>query len=101
MLLRPDASVGVLVLAKRPGLWRLRFRRALEQEAGVRRDERIGSRDGVRVVHGAVLAREGDPARVLAQPVLEPRADLARPLLEPSRRVVDQALELGDLLRLP
>ena len=59
------------------------FRGSLLQEAEVRRHERVGRRHGIGVVDGAVLACEGDPARVLAQPVLEVGSDLARPLLEP------------------
>src|SRR5207245_5184589 len=59
-----------------------------------------GRRHGVGVVDGSVLPREGDPARVLAQTVLQLCPDLARPLLEPVRRLVDHLLDLGNLLRL-
>jgi hypothetical protein len=52
------------------------------------------------VVDGSALQREGDPAGVLAQAVLEFDADLVRPLLEPAGRVVDHLLEFGDLLGL-
>src|SRR6266480_1974602 len=72
-----SASVRVLVLPPRAGLGGLGFRRSLEQEAEVRRDERVRRGDRVGVVDGPVLAREGDPARVLAQPVLELGPDLA------------------------
>src|SRR5207237_303606 len=44
---------------------------ALEQKAVVRRDEGVGRHHRVGVVDGPVLAREGDPPRALAQPVLE------------------------------
>src|SRR5207302_9186905 len=93
-------SVRVLVLPPRTGLGGWRFRRSLEQEAEVRRDERVGRDHRVGVVDGPVLAREGDPARALAQPVLELGPDLARPFLEPLGRVVDHLLDLGNLLRL-
>src|SRR5215218_4784304 len=63
-------SVRVLVLPPGARLGWLGLRRPLEQEAEVRRDERIGCRHRVGVVDGPVLAREGDPARSLAQPVL-------------------------------
>src|SRR6266516_1148347 len=72
-----SASVWVLVLPPRAGLGRWGLWRPLEQEAEVGRDERVGRRHHVGVVHGPVLAREGDPARVLAQPVLELGPDLA------------------------
>jgi len=72
-----SASVRVLVLPPRAGLGGLRFRRSLEQEAVVGRDERVGRHHRVGVVNGPVLAREGDPARALAQPVLELGPDLA------------------------
>jgi hypothetical protein len=78
----------------------LGFRRSLEQEAVVRGDERVRCCDRVGVVDGAVLAREGDPARVFAQPVLELGSDLGGPVLEPAGRVADQLGELGNLLRL-
>src|SRR5207253_338255 len=65
------SSVRVLVLPPRAGLGGLGFRRPLEQEAVVGRHERVGGRHGVGVVDGPVLARERDPAWVLAQPVLE------------------------------
>src|SRR5205823_12558809 len=72
-----SVSVGVLVLPPSTELGRWRFRRSLEQEAVVRRDERVGRHHRVGVVDGSVLAREGDPARALAQPVLELSPDLA------------------------
>ncbi len=72
-----SASLWVLVLPPAAGLGGLCFRRSLEQEAEVGRDERVRRRDGVGVVDGPVLAREGDPARVFAQPVLELGPDLA------------------------
>src|SRR6266567_7957455 len=72
-----SASLRVLVLPPAAGLGGLCFRRSLEQGAVVRGDERVGRRHGVSVVNGSVLAREGDPARVLAQPVLELGSDLA------------------------
>src|SRR5712691_726419 len=71
-----SASVRVLVLPPSAGLGGLGFGRSIEQEAEVRRDERVGRRHRVGVVDGAVIAREGDPARVLTQPVLELRPDL-------------------------
>ncbi len=43
------------------------FRRSLEQEAVVRRDKRVGRHHRVGVIDGPVLAREGNPARALAQ----------------------------------
>src|SRR5438045_2363891 len=72
-----SASVGVLILPPSPGLGRLVLRRSLEQEAEIRRDERVWRRYGVGVVDGPVLAREGDPARILTQPILELGPDLA------------------------
>src|SRR2546423_11513902 len=72
-----SASVRVLVLPPSTELGRWGLGRSLEQGAVVRRDERVGRRHRVGVVDGPVLAREGDPARVLAQPVLELRPDLA------------------------
>src|SRR5215207_7566173 len=73
---RWHSGIGVLVLAPGPRfLWR-RLGRAVQQEVVVRGDERVGCRHRVRVVHGPVLAGEGDEARVLAQAVLEVRADL-------------------------
>src|SRR5437764_7660461 len=66
-----SASVGILVLPPRAGLGRWGLWRSLEQEAEIRRDERVGRRHGVGVVDGPVLARKGAPARVLAQPVVE------------------------------
>jgi hypothetical protein len=65
-VLEKPPLVRVLVLPPGAGLGGLRFRRSIEQEAEVRRDERVGRHHRVRVVDGAVLAREGDPARVLA-----------------------------------
>ena len=94
------AVVRVLVLSPGARLVGRLLRRPFEQEAVVGSDERVGRDHGVGVVDGAVLAREGDPARILAQPVLELRPDLARPVLEPAGRVVDHLLHLGDLLRL-
>src|SRR5439155_4186306 len=70
-------SVRVLVLPPSTGLGGLGLRRSLEQETVVRRDERVGRHHRVGVVDGPVLAREGDPARTLAQPVLELGPDLA------------------------
>src|SRR6266566_7279944 len=93
-------SVRVFVLPPGARFGGLGFRRSLEQGVVVRRDERVGRRNGVGVVDGPVLAREGDPARVLAQTVLQLSPDLSRPLLEPVRRVVDHLLDLGNLLRL-
>src|SRR5256886_10160733 len=72
-----SVSLRVFVLPPGAGFGGLGFRRSFEQEAVVRRDERVGRRHGVGVVDGPVLAREGDPAWVLAQPVLELGADLA------------------------
>src|SRR5438445_4901291 len=72
-----SASVRVLVLPPRAGLGGWGFRRSLEQEAVVGRDERVGRHHRVSVVDGPVLAREGDPARALAHPVLELGPDLA------------------------
>src|SRR6266700_3795759 len=72
-----SASLRVLVLPPAAGLAGLCLRRSLQQGAVVRGDERVGRRDGVGVVNGSVLAREGDPARGLAQPVLELGSDLA------------------------
>src|SRR5207247_7807560 len=71
------ASVRVLVLPPSAGLGWLGLRRSLQQEAVVRRDERVGRHHRVRVVDGPVLARERDPTRALAQPVLELGPDLA------------------------
>src|ERR671935_243577 len=88
---------GALVLPPGARLVGRPFRGSLEQEAVIGRDERVGRRHRVRVVDGAVLAREGDPARSLSQPVLERGPDLARPLLQPVGRVVDHLLHLGDL----
>src|SRR5258708_37455839 len=97
---RELAAVGVFVLPQGARLDGVPFRRSLEQEAEVGRDERVRRRHGVGVVHGAVVTREGDPARVLTEAVLELGPDLARPLLELGRRVVDQRLALGTSLRL-
>src|SRR5205085_12219174 len=73
----PDKkSVRLLVLPASAGLGWLELRRSLEQEAVERRYERVGRHHRVGVVDGAVLARECDPARALAQPVLELRPDL-------------------------
>jgi hypothetical protein len=63
-------SVGVFVLSPRSRLGGWLFRGPVEQERVVGSDERIGGRDGVRVVDGAVLTREGDPARILSHAVL-------------------------------
>src|SRR5438270_11147765 len=71
----PPASVGVLVLAPGPGLLGLGLGRSFKQERVVRRDEWVRSHDGVGVVDPSVLTGEGDPARTLAQPVLERRAN--------------------------
>src|SRR5258708_1593883 len=76
------ASLRVLVLppaARLGGLW---FRRPLEQEAEVGRDERVRRGDCVGVVDGPVVAREGDPARVFAQPVFQLGPDLEDGLRE-------------------
>src|SRR5438552_14702519 len=62
-------SVRVFVLPQGVGVVGLGFRCSLEQEAEVRRDERVRRRDRVGVIYGAVLAREGDPARVLTQTI--------------------------------
>ena len=75
--LREAASVRILVLPPTAGLGGLTLRRSLEQEAVVRRDERVGRRHGVGVVDGPVLAREDDPVPVLAQAVVEFGPDLA------------------------
>jgi hypothetical protein len=48
------------------------------------------------VVHGSVVAGEGDEARVLTQAVLELGSDLAAPVLEPLWRVVDYLVALRD-----
>src|SRR5437879_4539693 len=66
----PSGSVRVFVLPQGAGVVGLRFRCSLEQEAEVRRDERVRRRHRIGVVNGAVLAREGDPARVLTQTIL-------------------------------
>src|SRR5207249_11687983 len=63
-------SVRVFVLPQGVGVVGLGFRCSLEQEADVRRDERVRRRDRVGVIYGAVLAREGDPARVLTQTIV-------------------------------
>src|SRR4051812_42548011 len=94
------SGTRVLVLAPGPGLLRLAPRRALAQQRVVRGDEAIRCRHGVRVVHGAVLARERDEGGVLAQAVLQLRAGLLRPLLQLHRRVLDDLLDLRDLLGL-
>src|SRR2546423_13606457 len=91
-------SVRVLVLAPGARLLGLCLRRAVEQEAVVRGDERVRGHHGVGVVHGPVLARERDPARAFAQAFLELGPDLPRPLLEPVGRAVDLPLYLWDLL---
>src|SRR5258708_26019595 len=78
-----SASLRVLILPPAAGLGGLCFRRSLEQEAEVGRDERVRRGDRVGVVDGPVLAREGDPARVFAQAVLQLGPALALPLLEP------------------
>src|SRR5256714_223376 len=70
-------SVRVFVLPQGAGVGGLGFRCPLEQEAEVRRDERVRRGHRVGVVNGPVPAREGDPARVLAQPVLQLGPDLA------------------------
>jgi hypothetical protein len=63
-------SVRVLVLAPGARLLGLCLRRAVEQEAVVRGDERVRRHHGVGVVDGPVLARERDPARAFTQAVL-------------------------------
>ena len=97
---------GVLCVRAQPGYSSLRqvrgssgprLRRPLEQEAEVGGDERVGRRHRVGVVNGPVLAREGDPARGLAEAVLQLGPDLPRPLHKPVRRVVDHLLHLGNL----
>src|SRR5256885_2772629 len=93
-------SVRVFVLPQGAGDVGLGFRCSLEQEAEVRRDERVRRRHSVGVVNGAVLAREGDPARVLTQTIFQVSPDLARPLLEELGGVVDHPFDLGNLLRL-
>src|SRR5258707_7801470 len=70
-------SVRVLVLPPDGGVGGLGFWRSLEKEAEVGRDERVGRRHRVGVVDGRVLSRESDPARVLAQTVLQLTPDLA------------------------
>src|SRR5207248_5188346 len=95
-----ESSVRVLVLSPAAGLGGLRLRRPLQQEGEVGGDERVGRRHHVGVVDGVVVAREGDPARVLAQPVLELGPDLASPLQEPLRRIVDQLPDHRNLPRL-
>src|SRR5438552_16767661 len=94
------ASVRVLVLPPGARLVGGSLGRPVEQEAVIRGDERVGRHHRVGVVAGAVLARERDPARALAQAVSQLRPDLARPLLEAVGRVADHLLHLGDLLRL-
>jgi len=79
----PSRSARVLVLAPGAGVLGLALRRSLEQERVVRGDEPIGCHHGVGVVHGFVLAGEGDEARAFAQTVLELGADLPPPVLEP------------------
>src|SRR3954470_11026198 len=74
-------SVRVLVLAPGAEVVHGSLRRPLQQERVVWRDERIGGRHRVRVVDGPVVPRERDPARCLAQPVLELRANLPAPVL--------------------
>src|SRR4029077_7956690 len=71
------ASVRVLVLAPAAGFGGLCFRCSLEQEAEIGRDERVRRGDRVGVVDGPVVACEGDPAWVFAQPVLQLGPDLA------------------------
>src|SRR5258708_1620534 len=66
-----SASVRVLVLPPRTGLGGLGFRRSVEQEVVIGRDERVGRHHRVGVVDGPVLARERYPARTLAQPVFQ------------------------------
>src|SRR5580765_2134080 len=66
-----SASVRVLVLSPRAGLGGLGFRRSLEQEVVIGRDERVGRHHRVRVVDGPVLPRERYPGWALAQPVFE------------------------------
>ena len=66
LTLFPGPSVWVLVLPPRAGNGVLRFRRSIEQEVGVRGDERVGRHHRVGVVDGPVLVREGDPARAFA-----------------------------------
>src|SRR5205085_1211478 len=93
-------SVRVFVLAPGAGLLGPGLRRSIEEERVVWRNERVWRHDRVRVVHASVIAREGDPARALAQAVLELGSNLAPPPLEPLRRVLDHRLDLGDLFRL-
>ena len=70
-------SVRVLVLPPSSGLGVVTpLRRPLEQERVVRGDKRVGRHHRIGVVDGSVFAREGDPARALAQAVLELGADL-------------------------
>src|SRR3954454_19118019 len=80
-------SVRVFILAEADRLLWLRLWRPIEQEAEERRHERVRRRHGVGVVDGAVLLRERDVARRLAQAVLELGPHLLRPELEPFRRL--------------
>src|SRR3954464_802364 len=66
----PGNSVRVFVLSPGARLLGRPFRGPFEQEVVVRRDEWVGRYHRVGVVDGAVLPREGDPARALSQPVL-------------------------------
>src|SRR5205807_4927792 len=92
-------SVRIFVLAQVPRLRGLVLRGSLQQERVVGSHERVGRRDRVGVVHGSVLAREGDEARCLPEAVLELGADLPPPVLEPPWRVLDHLHELGNLAR--
>src|SRR4029077_16043284 len=91
-------SLRVLVLAPAARPAGLGFRRSVEQEAEVRGDEWVGRRHRVGVVDSPVLARESDPARILAQAVLELGPGLLGPLLEKGGRVVEYLRDLGNLL---
>src|SRR5262249_47044574 len=77
-------SARVFVFAPGARLLGLRLRGPLQQEGVVGRNERIGRGHRVRVVHAAVIAREGDETRVLAQAGLELGPYLPPPLLEPA-----------------
>src|SRR5436305_1686957 len=76
---RGRRSVGVFVFAPGGGIRRLVRRCAIEQERVVRGDERIGCRHRIGVVHGPVVAREGDVAGILTQSILELGSDLSGP----------------------
>src|SRR5260370_8749121 len=78
-----SASLRVLVLPPAAGLGGLCFRRSLEHEAEVGRDERGPRRDRVGGVDGPLLARGGDPAPVFPHPPPHLRPRLRRPCPSP------------------